>query len=289
MFVIGMLHSAHGDRPLVTAMLHGVAAAAVGLVAAVSVQIGRKVLTRMDDLVFVALAVVGVNVFHLSVLVVLAGLGAAGHLVAPAARRGAGTSTDDEPAPALVGVFAYLSLLTVGGGLAAFPELKTLTVERFHWLSSQQLIHLYSLSQVAPGPNMMMVAAVGERVARVAGALLVVIAFFGPTGWLTLWTGRLWLRLEGWRWRASIQRGLAARVHRAARGGSHQPGQGRPHGMDRGDHRRGGVRPPPRHEDQPSPPRPLRRGGGPVRFRRPLTRETRACAWASRPITADFT
>jgi chromate transporter len=76
MFVIGMLHSAHGDRPLVAAMLHGVAAAAVGLVAAVSVQIGRKVLTRMDDLVFVALAVVGVNVFHLSVLVVLAGLGA---------------------------------------------------------------------------------------------------------------------------------------------------------------------------------------------------------------------
>jgi hypothetical protein len=34
------------------------------------------VLTRMDDLVFVALAVVGINVFHLSVLVVLGGLGA---------------------------------------------------------------------------------------------------------------------------------------------------------------------------------------------------------------------
>jgi chromate transporter len=111
--------------------------------------------------------------------------------------------------PALVGVFAYLSLLTVGGGLAAFPEMKALTVERFHWLTLQQLIHLYSLGQVAPGPNMMMVAAVGERVAGVAGALLVVIAFFGPTGYLTLWTGRLWLRLEGWRWRASIQRGLA--------------------------------------------------------------------------------
>ena len=111
--------------------------------------------------------------------------------------------------PALVGVFAYLSLLTVGGGLAAFPELKALSVERFHWLTLQQLIHLYSLGQVAPGPNMMMVAAVGERVAGVAGALLVVMAFFGPTGYLTLWTGRLWLRLEGWRWRAPIQRGLA--------------------------------------------------------------------------------
>ena len=75
MFVIGMLHSAHADRPLVTAMLHGVAAAAVGLVAAVAVQIGRKVLTRIDDLAFVALAVIGVNVFHLSVLIVLAVVG----------------------------------------------------------------------------------------------------------------------------------------------------------------------------------------------------------------------
>lgn len=111
--------------------------------------------------------------------------------------------------PALIWVFAYLSLLTVGGGLAAFPELKTLTVDRYHWLTSTQLIHLYSLGQVAPGPNMMMVTAVGERVAGVAGALAVVIAFFGPTGLVTLATGRLWRRLEGWRWRESIQRGLA--------------------------------------------------------------------------------
>lgn len=111
--------------------------------------------------------------------------------------------------PALVWVFAYLSLLTVGGGLAAFPELKALSVEKFHWLSFQELIRFYSLGQIAPGPNMMMVAAVGEHVAGVIGAIVVVIAFFGPTGFLTLGTGRLWRRLEGWRWRDVIQRGLA--------------------------------------------------------------------------------
>ena len=111
--------------------------------------------------------------------------------------------------PALIWVFAYLSLLTVGGGLAAFPELKHLTVDVYHWLTDIQLIHLYSLGQVAPGPNMMMVAAVGERVGGVLGALAVVLAFFGPTSLLTLATGRLWRRLEGWRWRESIQRGLA--------------------------------------------------------------------------------
>jgi chromate transporter len=76
MFVLGMLHRQHGARPLVAAMLHGVAAAAVGLVAAVALQIGRKVLTRPDDLVFVALAVIGVSVLHQSVLLVLLVVGA---------------------------------------------------------------------------------------------------------------------------------------------------------------------------------------------------------------------
>ena len=76
MFVIGTLHGVHGERPLATAMLHGVAAAAVGLVMAVAVQIGRKFLARIDDLVFVALAIIGVNLLHLSVLVVLVVTGA---------------------------------------------------------------------------------------------------------------------------------------------------------------------------------------------------------------------
>ena len=80
--------------------------------------------------------------------------------------------------PALVGVFAYLSLLTIGGGMSAFPEMKTLTVEVYHWLTFPQLIHFYSVGQLAPGPNMMMVAAIGEWVAGPLGALLVVIAFF---------------------------------------------------------------------------------------------------------------
>jgi chromate transporter len=71
MFVIGMLHSQHAARAFAAAMLHGVAAAAVGLVMAVAVQLGRKVITRIDDLAFVALAIIGVNVLHLPVLAVL--------------------------------------------------------------------------------------------------------------------------------------------------------------------------------------------------------------------------
>ena len=109
----------------------------------------------------------------------------------------------------LVAVFAYLSLLTVGGGMSAFPEMKTLTVDVYHWLTFSELIHFYSVGQLAPGPNMMMVAAIGESVAGPLGALLVVIAFFLPTAVITFGVGRLWNRLAGWPWRDAIQRGLA--------------------------------------------------------------------------------
>ena len=109
---------------------------------------------------------------------------------------------------ALTGVFTYLSFLTIGGGMAAYPEMRTLVVDVHHWLSDQGLIHIYSVGQMSPGPNMMMVAAVGERVAGIPGAALAAIAFFVPTGLLTFGVGRLWTRLANWPWRASIQRGL---------------------------------------------------------------------------------
>lgn len=110
--------------------------------------------------------------------------------------------------PAIARVFAYLSLLTIGGGMAAYPEMRTLVVDVHHWLTNQQVIHIYSVGQMAPGPNMMMVAAMGERISGLAGATVAALAFFVPTGLLTFGVGRLWNRLANWPWRASIQKGL---------------------------------------------------------------------------------
>ncbi|MFI5000756.1 MAG: chromate transporter [Reyranellales bacterium] len=110
----------------------------------------------------------------------------------------------------IAGVFAYLSLLTVGGGMAAFPALKTLTVDVHQWVSFPELLHFYSLGQLAPGPNMMMVASIGTVVAGLPGAAVALIAFFLPTGILTFAVGRLWRHLSSWRWRPAIQTGLGS-------------------------------------------------------------------------------
>ena len=93
--------------------------------------------------------------------------------------------------------------------MAAFPELKILTVEVHHWLTFPQLVHFYSVGQMAPGPNMMMIVCIGAWAAGIPGVLVVLIAFFGPTALLAFVIGRLWTRLEKWPWRASIKRGLA--------------------------------------------------------------------------------
>jgi len=76
MLTAGVLYGIHGERPDVTAMLHGVAAAAVGLVLAVTVQIGRESVKHLFDLVIVALVVVGVHILQLRVPYVLLGAGA---------------------------------------------------------------------------------------------------------------------------------------------------------------------------------------------------------------------
>lgn len=112
--------------------------------------------------------------------------------------------------PDIVSVFSYLSLLTVGGGLAAFPALKSLTVDTHHWLDFPQLLHFYSIGQLAPGPNMMMVASIGMFVSGPVGALVALVCFLLPTSILTFVTGRLWNRLQTWRWRPAIQHGLGS-------------------------------------------------------------------------------
>ena len=75
MYITAILYHIHGDRPIVTAALKGVAAAAVGLILATAAQLGKKSLAHAYDLVFVALTVIGVNALHQSVPRVLIAVG----------------------------------------------------------------------------------------------------------------------------------------------------------------------------------------------------------------------
>ena len=109
----------------------------------------------------------------------------------------------------LIWVFALLSILAVGGGTAVLPEMERLTIQHFHWITAGEFRDMYSLGQVAPWPNMMMVLLIGYRISGALGALVVGLAFFLPDCILTLVAHRLWDRLKNSPWRTAVQHGMA--------------------------------------------------------------------------------
>jgi chromate transporter len=87
--------------------------------------------------------------------------------------------------------------------------MKHVVATRHHWLSADQFTDLYSLGQLAPGPNMNMVTVIGDKVGGVAGAVLVLVAFYLPSCTLAFAAGRIWDHFRDSPWRESVQRGLA--------------------------------------------------------------------------------
>ncbi len=79
----------------------------------------------------------------------------------------------------LFGHYLMLSLLSVGGPMAATPEMHRYLVDQRHWLSPGQFNQSIALAQAAPGPNMLFVALMGWHVGLntgSVGAALVAVA-----------------------------------------------------------------------------------------------------------------
>ncbi|MEO6847944.1 MAG: chromate transporter [Chthoniobacterales bacterium] len=109
----------------------------------------------------------------------------------------------------ILAVFSLLSILAVGGGTAVLPEMKHLTIEAHPWLTDAEFRDIYSLGQLAPGPNMLMVVVIGFHIAGIAGAMLAFFGFFLPSGLITWGTSRVWDHFEKSPWRECLQKALA--------------------------------------------------------------------------------
>ena len=103
--------------------------------------------------------------------------------------------------------FALLSILAVGGGTAVLPEMQSLLSHQFG-IDHTQFIHIYSIGQLAPGPNMLMVLVIGYQLAGLLGASIVLLSFFLPSSVMCFYMGRLWNRFGESPWRRAIQNAL---------------------------------------------------------------------------------
>jgi chromate transporter len=128
--------------------------------------------------------------------------------------------------------FAALSLVAIGGINAILPEIHRVVVDVEGWMTSAEFADLFALAQLAPGPNAMVVALVGWKVAGVAGALVATIATCGPSS-VACYIAWQWAdRLRESKMRVVAQRALApiaiglilASGYTLARGADRSPG-----------------------------------------------------------------
>jgi chromate transporter len=107
--------------------------------------------------------------------------------------------------PDLVWTFALMSLFAVGGANAAVPEMHRIAVDVRHWMTDTQFADAFAISQLSPGPNVLIVTLIGYSVAGVAGALAATLAMCVPTATLAYVVSRSLARSNRSHWPATIQ------------------------------------------------------------------------------------
>jgi chromate transporter len=115
---------------------------------------------------------------------------------------------DANPILTLVWTFGLMSLFAVGGANAAIPEMHRIAVDVRHWMTDTQFADVFAISQMSPGPNVLIVTLIGYYVAGVAGALAATLAMCGPTAVLAYYVSRLLAHSSRSRWPAIIQAAL---------------------------------------------------------------------------------
>jgi chromate transporter len=125
--------------------------------------------------------------------------------------------------------FLWLSLLCVGGGLGVVPEMERQVVSLHGWLSARQFLDGYTLSQLTPGPNMLVAVFVGYAAHGITGGLLAGAAMFVPASLLAGIVSAGWHRWRTHPWALPVERALgpigiglmAAGVYTLARAALH--------------------------------------------------------------------
>ena len=108
----------------------------------------------------------------------------------------------------LAWTFAVMSLLAIGGANSTIPEMHRIAVEVHHWMTDSQFADMFAISQLSPGPNVLIVTLIGYQVAGIAGGLVATLAMCGPSAVLAYYVTQLLARSHTSPWPALLQRAL---------------------------------------------------------------------------------
>ena len=113
------------------------------------------------------------------------------------------------PSLALAAHLMLLSSISFGGFPSVLPDVHKLATAN-GWLTDREFADIFAVSQVVPGPNMILVMSfAGLKVGGLPGAITSAVATFGPPCLLYYAAYRLWDRFRDRPWQQVVRRGLA--------------------------------------------------------------------------------
>lgn len=104
--------------------------------------------------------------------------------------------------------FFFTALISVGGISTMIPEIHRQVVEMHGWMTNEQFATAFAISQVAPGPNILLMTMMGWRIAGWEGLIVATLSTIIPTSMIALMAGRAEERIEHARWYAMTKRAL---------------------------------------------------------------------------------
>lgn len=109
----------------------------------------------------------------------------------------------------IAATFGSLSIGAVGGANAILPEMQRIVVDQNHWMDAATFSHLFAISQVAPGPNILLASLLGWQLQGLTGLLVATIAMLTPCCLLAFAVSRLLARYDGLSLVRAVRMGLA--------------------------------------------------------------------------------
>ena len=109
---------------------------------------------------------------------------------------------------ALASTFAMLSLVSIGGANATLPEIHRQVVTTLGWMDDRTFAHLFAISQIAPGPNILVVSLIGWHMAGLVGLAVATLAILVPSSAIAFAAGRVIARWDDAVWVRIVRAGL---------------------------------------------------------------------------------
>lgn len=201
--VMAMLYVQHGRTPDFRAVMTGVVPVVIAVIAHATVALARSAIAdRTGWMLAVAAAALSLAGANELLLLVMAGLAAALSarvlhwmvLLAAAPALGAQVAAPAAAAvsvPSLFFFFLKIGSILFGSGYVLIAFLRADLVERWHWLTDQQLLDAVAVGQVTPGPLFTTATFIGYVLAGPEGALVATVGIFLPAFVFVALTGPL--------------------------------------------------------------------------------------------------